>query len=230
MIFTPEKFFDLNETEHRSMFFRNERVWDVIKEIEEYLKVVLVPELRGPMIGLPNIGDKVFVGKGTVVEPGVYIKGPAWIGENSVIRQGAYIRENVIIGNNCTVGNSCEIKNSILFNGAQVPHFNYVGDSILGHKAHLGAGVILSNVRLDNKNVTVKHGDKKIDSGLRKFGAIIGDHCEIGCNSVLNPGSVLGKKCMLYPLTSWTGFLAEGSKVKTVQKQEIIEAVKKTEW
>src|SRR5690606_1981089 len=121
------------------------------------------------------------------------------------IRNGCYIRENVIVGNGCVLGNSTELKNCIILNEAQVPHFNYVGDSILGYKSHLGAGVILSNVKLDRGEITVATPDGLVPTGLKKFGAIVGDRVEIGCNSVLNPGSVIGRDCIIYPGTQWKG-------------------------
>ena len=128
------------------------------------------------------------------------IKGPAWIGEDCQIRNGCYIRENVIIGNGVVAGNSCEFKNCLVFDKANVPHFNYVGDSILGYQAHLGAGAILSNVKLDHTPISVVEPDGNVvTTGLRKFGAIVGDHAELGCNSVLSPGSIIGRRSIVYP-------------------------------
>ncbi|MBU6410383.1 MAG: UDP-N-acetylglucosamine diphosphorylase, partial [Verrucomicrobia bacterium] len=135
-------------------------------------------------------------------------------GENCRIRHNAYIRENVIVGNDCVIGNSCELKNSMLFNGAQVPHFNYVGDSILGSGAHLGAGVKLSNYKLFAGNITVEVEGAPLDTGLRKFGALIGDGAEIGCNAVLNPGSVVGRGAVIYPNVFWRGTLPARSIAK----------------
>ncbi len=135
------------------------------------------------------------------------IIGPVWIGANTEIRPGAFIRGNVIVGEGCVIGNACEFKTALLLNGVQVPHFSYVGDSVLGNKAHLGAGVICSNLRLDQKPVTVRTADAVYETGLRKFGAILGDAAEVGCNAVLNPGSVLGKRALVSPTTSFTGYL-----------------------
>ena len=134
----------------------------------------------------------MFIGEGTIIEHGAMIKGPAWIGANCHVRNGCYVRENVIVGDDAVLGNSCEFKNCLLFDGVQVPHFNYVGDSILGYKSHLGAGAILSNVKLDHGEIVIETDGGKVNSGLRKFGAILGDHAEIGCNAVLNPGSIIG--------------------------------------
>lgn len=139
------------------------------------------------------------------------IAGPAWIGEGTEIRPGAYIRGNVIVGAGCVLGNSCEFKNSLLMDGVDVPHFSYVGDSILGNQAHLGAGVILSNLRLDKKSVRVKLPDRtRVDTGLRKFGAIVGDEAEVGCNAVLNPGTILGRRSLVFPLAAFGGVLPAG--------------------
>ena len=152
--------------------------------------------------------------------PTAYINGPTIIGEDAEIRHCAFIRGNAIIGNNSVVGNSTELKNVILFNGVQVPHYNYVGDSILGYKSHMGAGSITSNVKSDKKLVVVKNGNKSIETGLKKFGAMIGDNVEVGCGSVLNPGSVIGKNTNIYPLSSVRGVVLENSIYKN--KNEII--------
>ena len=168
------------------------------------------------------IGEPVFIGEGTMVEDGAMIKGPAIIGRNCQIRHNAYIREDVIIGDNCVIGNACEFKNALLFNDCQVPHFNYVGDSILGHKAHLGAGVILSNFKSLKGHVSVQHDGKKLDTGLRKFGALLGDGADIGCNSVLNPGSIIGRGSVIYPCTNWRGVLPPDSIAKNRSAVEVV--------
>lgn len=222
-MFAAADFLDLTHTQHTVLFPQDEPVWTALSRIESYLDFRLVREIRTQLPQGVYYSDDVFIDEGTVVEPNVVIKGPAWIGKNCQIRSGAYIRENVIVGNGVTLGNSCEFKNCIIFDGCEVPHFNYVGDSILGHKAHLGAGVILSNVRLDRKPVTVQAEDEAISSGLRKFGAIIGDHAEIGCNSVLNPGSIIGRRSVVYPLSSFSGVLPADRILKTRQSQSVIE-------
>jgi NDP-sugar pyrophosphorylase family protein len=168
------------------------------------------------------IGEQVFVGEGTVIEDGVMIKGPAMIGRNCQIRHNAYIREQVIIGDNCIVGNSCEVKNSLLFNEAAAPHFNYIGDSVLGYKAHLGAGVKISNVKLAPGNVTVEIEGRPFDTGLRKFGALLGDHSEVGCNAVLNPGSIIGRGALIYPNANWRGFLPANLIAKNKAAVEVV--------
>ncbi|HEX7617301.1 MAG TPA: DapH/DapD/GlmU-related protein, partial [Verrucomicrobiae bacterium] len=155
-MFKPADLFDLKQTEHAAIFDGCKFAWDALKKIEGYIAASLKPELRNKCEGRAFIGERVFIGEGTVLEDGVMIKGPAIIGKNCQIRHNAYLRENVIIGDGCVVGNSSELKNALLFNGAQVPHYNYVGDSILGHKAHLGAGVKISNVKLMPGNVEVE--------------------------------------------------------------------------
>lgn len=222
-MFGANDLFDLSKTAHTALFEGCEHAWDALKKIKEYVKDNVNPELNNVCDGTAWIGEDVFIGKGTRIDDGVMIKGPAIIGENCEIRHGAYIRENAIIGDNCVIGNSSEIKNSLLFNGCQVPHFNYVGDSILGHKAHLGAGVVLSNLKVVAGNVIIKHDGQEIDTGLRKFGAMIGDQVDIGCNSVLNPGSVIGRNTTMYPCTNWRGIVPADRIVKNQAPIQIVE-------
>lgn len=223
MRFSPEEFLDLGHTEHRVIFDNVENVWQALPKIAAYLQFRLKPAIHGKLIGKPFVSNAVFIGKGTVIEHGAMIKGPAWIGENCEIRNGCYIRENVIIGDGVVAGNSCEFKNCLIFDEAQVPHFNYVGDSILGYKAHLGAGVILSNVKLDKAEIVVAGTDgKMLPTGLKKFGAIVGDHAEVGCNTVLSPGSVIGRNSILYPGTQWRGVLGENRIAKIRQQVEVV--------
>ncbi len=151
-MFAPADFLDLEHTAHPKLFENQNYVWDALKQIASYLQFRLKPAILGELMGKPFISNHVFIGRGTVVEQGAVLKGPAWIGENCRIRSGCYVRENVIAGDGVVMGNSCEFKNCILFDEVQVPHFNYVGDSILGHHAHLGAGVILSKNRLQRGN------------------------------------------------------------------------------
>jgi UDP-N-acetylglucosamine diphosphorylase / glucose-1-phosphate thymidylyltransferase / UDP-N-acetylgalactosamine diphosphorylase / glucosamine-1-phosphate N-acetyltransferase / galactosamine-1-phosphate N-acetyltransferase len=220
-MFKPSDLFDLAQTEHAAIFEGCEHAWDALKKIKDYIGQRVKPALRNTCIGTAWIGDLVFIGEGTVLEDGVMIKGPAIIGRNCQIRHNAYLREDVIVGDGCVLGNSCEFKNALLFNNAQVPHFSYVGDSILGHKAHLGAGVKISNLKLTPGNIAVEWEKKGIDTGLRKFGAMIGDRAEIGCNAVLNPGSVLGRDSLVYPNTNWRGVLASKHIAKNRAEVEI---------
>jgi NDP-sugar pyrophosphorylase family protein len=220
-MFKPTDLFDLGQTEHAALFEGCEHGWDALKKIKDYLKARLRPELRNRCDGKAFIGPDVFIGEGTVVEDGAMIKGPAIIGRNCQIRHNAYFREDVIVGDGCVVGNSCELKNALIFNNCEVPHFNYVGDSILGYKAHLGAGVVLSNVKVIKGNVAVEFEGKRIDTGLRKFGALIGDYGQIGCNAVLNPGSIVGRNSVIYPCVNWRGVLPADSVAKNKAAVEI---------
>jgi UDP-N-acetylglucosamine diphosphorylase / glucose-1-phosphate thymidylyltransferase / UDP-N-acetylgalactosamine diphosphorylase / glucosamine-1-phosphate N-acetyltransferase / galactosamine-1-phosphate N-acetyltransferase len=206
-MFKPADLFDLNQTEHAAIFDGCKFTWDALKKIEGYLAANLKPARHNSGAGRAFIGEKVFIGEGTIIEDGAMIKGPAIIGKNCQIRHNAYLRENVIIGDNCVVGNSTEIKNSLLFNHAVAPHYNYVGDSILGHKAHLGAGVKISNFKMFPGNIEVEMDGQPFDTGLRKFGALLGDGAEVGCNAVLNPGSILGRGAVVYPNVFWRGIL-----------------------
>jgi UDP-N-acetylglucosamine diphosphorylase / glucose-1-phosphate thymidylyltransferase / UDP-N-acetylgalactosamine diphosphorylase / glucosamine-1-phosphate N-acetyltransferase / galactosamine-1-phosphate N-acetyltransferase len=222
-MFEPARYLDLGRTDHQEIFENIDLVWQVLPKIGGYLKSHLKPAVNATLVGAPYIGENVFIGKGTIVEHGAMIKGPAWIGEGCEIRNGCYIRENVIIGNGVVAGNSCEFKNCLIFDEAQIPHYNYVGDSILGHKAHLGAGVILSNVKLDRKEVAVIGPDgKSYLTGLRKFGAILGDSAEVGCNSVLSPGSLIGRSAIVYPGAQWRGVLPEAHIAKIRQSFDIV--------
>lgn len=221
-MFKPTDLFDLSQTEHAGIFDGCELAWDVLSKIKEYLAGHLRPELRNLCQGRAYIGKDVFIGEGTIVEDGVMIKGPAIIGRNCQIRHNAYIREDVIVGDHCVLGNSCEFKNVLLFNNCQVPHFSYVGDSVFGFKAHLGAGVKISNVKLVPGNVTVEVDGVPKDTGLRKFGALLGDHTDIGCNSVLNPGSIIGRGSVIYPNTNWRGILPPNHIAKNRAPVEVV--------
>ncbi|HHV60354.1 MAG TPA: UDP-N-acetylglucosamine pyrophosphorylase [Clostridiaceae bacterium] len=210
--------FDLNETIAGSIFDGKEYPWEALRDIQKFILEL------GQNLGrdFDRVEEDIWIGRGTFVERTAFIKGPAIIGFECEIRHAAYLRGNVIIGNNSVVGNSTEIKNSILFNKVQVPHFNYVGDSILGYKAHFGAGVILSNVKSDKTPVKVRvREDLCLETGLRKFGAMIGDCVEIGCNSVVNPGTIIGRGSRIYPLTSVRGVIPEKRIVKN--NGEIVE-------
>ncbi len=213
---------DLAHFEHAALFDGCEFPWQALSRIKDYLRQHLKPANHAQFIGTPFVGKDVFVGEGTVIEAGAFIQGPAIIGRDCEIRSGAYLRNHVIAGDGCVLGNSCEFKNAVLLDGAQVPHFNYVGDSILGHEAHLGAGVICSNLKSLPGNVAVTWEGRTVDTGLRKFGAIVGDHADVGCNCVLNPGSVIGRHSVLYPSINWRGVCPANSVVKLRQEQQII--------
>ncbi len=222
-MFQPADLFDLSQTEHAALFQGCRYAWEALKRIKPYLKANLRPGLHHQCQGAAFIGEQVFIGEGTVVEDGAMIKGPAIIGRNCQIRHNAYIREDVIIGDNCVVGNASEVKNALFFNHAVTPHFNYIGDSILGFKAHLGAGVKISNVKLVPGNILVEVEGQTLDTGLRKFGALLADQAEVGCNAVLNPGSIIGRNSVVYPNVNWRGILPAGRIAKNKAQQEIIE-------
>ncbi len=222
----PEHFLNLEETEHACLFTDLSRVWEGLKGLKDYVAKNVRPEQLHTTVGQPGfIGENVFIGEGTVIEPGATILGPAIIGKNCQIRANAYIRENVIIGDHCVVGNATEIKHSILFNHAVAPHFNYVGDSILGFHAHLGAGVKISNFKLTQDTIFVDDVDvhgMPIDTGMRKLGAVIGDYGEVGCNAVLNPGSLIGRHSIVYPNVCWRGILPDNMIVKNRAEQDVV--------
>jgi UDP-N-acetylglucosamine diphosphorylase / glucose-1-phosphate thymidylyltransferase / UDP-N-acetylgalactosamine diphosphorylase / glucosamine-1-phosphate N-acetyltransferase / galactosamine-1-phosphate N-acetyltransferase len=221
-MFKPADLFDLSQTDHAALFDGCQFAWDALKKIRPYVEAQVRPNgAKFARAGI-TIGPNVFIGEGTVIEDGVLIKGPAIIGKNCEIRHNAYIRDHVIIGDGCTIGNSTELKNALLFNKAVAPHFNYIGDSILGCKAHLGAGVILSNFKSLPGNITIDINGTPVDTGLRKFGALLGDNAEIGCNCVLNPGSIIGRGSVVYGGTNWRGILPANMIVKNKAAQEIV--------
>ncbi len=217
-MFAPHDLFDLTQFPFPQLFAGCRSAWETLGQIGDFTKRHLQPGNHGRITGTPYIAPDVFIGEGTTIEHGAVIKGPTIIGKNCEIRSSAYVRGNVIIGDGCVLGNASEFKNAVLFNGAQVPHFSYVGDSILGHKAHLGAGVILSNLKSTKGNVTVDGHD----TGLRKFGALIGDSADIGCNCVLTPGSVIGRGSVLYPNVLWRGVCPPDSIVKLRQAHDVV--------
>ena len=218
-MFRAEDYLDFSQFTFPELFEGCENVWEALPKITAVVVERLRPGNAGTLIGTPFIAHDVQIGEGTVIEHGAVVKGPSIIGANCEIRAGAYIRGNVIVGDDCVLGNTSEFKNCVLFNGAQVPHFSYVGDSILGYKAHLGAGVILSNFKSTAGNVKVgKH-----DTGLSKFGAVVGDHADIGCNSVLSPGSIIGRRTIFYPNVLWRGVCAADHIVKLRQEHLIVE-------
>lgn len=194
-----ENLFDLNETIAKDIFNGVTYPWEVLPKINDFI-IQLGNKLD--LNEYDKIGEDVWIAKSATVAPTAYIHGPAIIGKNAEIRHCAFIRGKAIVGEGAVVGNSTELKNVILFNKVQVPHYNYVGDSILGYKAHMGAGSITSNVKSDKKLVVVKNDTERIETGLKKFGAILGDKVEVGCGSILNPGSVIGKNTNIYPLSS----------------------------
>ena len=201
----------LDRTIARGVFNDLAYPWEALQKIKEYILAL------GPTLNLAEFGQRspgVWVHKTAVIYPTAYIDGPCIIDAGAEVRHCAFIRGSAIVGKHAVVGNSTELKNVILFDAVQVPHYNYVGDSILGFKAHMGAGAITSNVKSDKTIVRVKAPGVDIDTGLKKFGAILGDHVEIGCNSVLNPGSIIGRNATVYPTSCVRGVLAANTILK----------------
>ena len=206
--FTISNMLDLNETIAAELFEGKTYPWEVLPEIGEF--IIKLGKTLDPS-EYEKKGENVWIAKSATVAPTASITGPAIIGREAEVRHCAFIRGKAIVGEGAVVGNSTELKNAVLFNKVQVPHYNYVGDSILGYKAHMGAGSITSNVKSDKKLVVVKDGRERIETGLKKFGAMLGDHVEVGCGTILNPGSVVGPHTNIYPLSSVRGFVPGGS-------------------
>lgn len=212
---------NINETISKELFKNYQYPWEVLPKIKDFI-IELGKKLNKQEY--EELGKNIWVHKSAKIAKTVEIIGPCIIDENAELRHSAFIRENVIIGKNTVVGNSTELKNAILFNNVQVPHYNYVGDSILGFKSHLGAGAIISNLKADKTEVKIKGEDFVIETNLKKFGAIIGDESEIGCSSVLNPGTIIGKNTSIYPLCSVRGIVGKNSIYKN--ERTIIEKSK----
>ncbi|MBO6132714.1 MAG: UDP-N-acetylglucosamine pyrophosphorylase [Lachnospiraceae bacterium] len=203
--------YDLNETMAASFLGGFTYPWEALNGIGEMI-IGLIPALDHSIYEeRREYGENVWIARSAVVYPSACIKGPCIIGERSEVRHSAFIRGKALVGNYCTVGNSTELKNVILFNHVQVPHFNYVGDSILGYYSHMGAGAIASNVKADKKNIVIKMGDEAVETGLKKIGALLGDYVEVGCNSVLNPGTVVGRHTNIYATSNVRGIIPPDS-------------------
>lgn len=210
-----EELFDLNQTIAKDLFEGHTYPWEVLPLIGDFI-IELGKTL--PKDEYDLIGENIWAAKSAKIAESASITGPVIIGKNAEIRQCAFIRGKAIIGENAVVGNSTELKNVVLFNNVQVPHYNYVGDSILGYKSHMGAGSITSNVKSDKTLVTINaslYDGTKIETGLKKMGAVLGDFVEVGCNSVLNPGTVIGRQTNIYPISSVRGYVPPNSIVKT---------------
>ena len=197
------------------LFEASEYPWQMLPKIKDYIKCLIEKGIEGYTL----YAKDVLVGENVKIYPNTTIEGPTIIGSGTEIRPGAFIRGSVITGENCVIGNSSEIKNSILLDKVQVPHYNYVGDSVLGNRAHMGAGSICSNLKADGKPVVI-HGEQDYETGLRKIGGILADGADIGCGCVLNPGTVIGKNTSVYPLNSLRGVFPAGCIVK--DKENIV--------
>lgn len=203
---------DLSKTIAAPLFADKTYPWEALAEIRDFI-LALGPTL--PKDEYDQVGEDVWIAKDATIFPSAYIAGPCIIDHGAELRQCAFVRGSAIVGKNAVVGNSCELKNVVLFDQVQTPHFNYVGDSILGYKSHMGAGSITSNVKSDKTLVVVKNGEERIETGRKKFGAILGDHVEVGCNSVLNPGTVIGRNSNIYPVSCVRGVIPENSILKS---------------
>lgn len=212
--------FDLDKTIAKDLFEGAVYPWEVLPKIKEF--IVKLGNTLDPEI-YEKRGEDIWIAKSAKVAPSAYLGGPLIICENAEIRHCAFIRGSAIVGAGAVVGNSTELKNAVLFDGVQVPHYNYVGDSILGYKAHTGAGAITSNLKSDKKLVTVMCDGEKVETGVKKFGAMLGDFADIGCNSVLNPGTVVGRGTRVYPLSMVRGYVPEHSIYKNRNEVVIIE-------
>lgn len=195
----------------KELFEASEYPWEMLPKIKEYILGLINEGIEGYTL----IAEGVLVGENVKIYPTATIEGPTIIGSGTEIRPGAFIRGSVITGEKCVIGNSSELKNCVLLDGVQVPHYNYVGDSVLGNRAHLGAGSICSNLKSDGKNVVI-HGDTEYQTGLRKVGGILADGADVGCGCVLNPGTVIGRGTSVYPRTSVRGVIGEGCIVKSI--------------
>ena len=204
--------YDLSHTAAKDYLSKFTYPWEALKGISEFI-ITLGKSLSKDEYDNPS--ENVWVHKTAKVFPTAYLGAPCIIGANTEVRHGAFIRGSALVGDNCVVGNSVELKNVILFDNVQTPHYNYVGDSILGYKSHMGAGSITSNVKSDKTNVVVKSDDEKIETGIKKIGAMLGDFVEVGCNSVLNPGTVIGRNSNIYPTSCVRGVIPSDSIYKT---------------
>ena len=202
---------DINKIISKDLFKETNYPWEALPYIKDYI-ITLGNNLDKD--NYTEIEEHIWVGSNVEIDKLSTIIAPCIIDDNTIIRPGAYIRGNAIIGKNCVIGNSTEIKNSIIFDNCQLPHYNYVGDSILGYHVHLGAGVILSNLKNDGTNIDIKYKGKKLPTGMCKMGSVIGDSTEVGCNSVLYPGTIIGKNTNIYPLTRVRGIINSNSIVK----------------
>lgn len=218
--FSPNHFFNLGQWAHPSLFKEVHCVWEVFHNLKSYIRSLNLGkiEINIPSgVNLFNV-EQISIGPGTKIEPGSCIIGPCFIGKNCQVRHGAYIRGDVLIGDHCVIGHDTEIKHSICLNGAHAAHFAYIGDTILGNHVNLGAGVKCANLRLNKALIDILYQTQKIPTHLKKLGAIVGDNVQLGCNSVTNPGTLIGKGCLSYPNTTISGYIPSGHVIKPAAK------------
>ncbi len=216
MTLHAQDFFDLLSFQHKLLFEQGEFVWQALAALKEYVDSLVSQSMipffqEGVFLENP---EQIVIGRGTKIECGAYLKGPCWIGEDCLIRHGAYVREYVLTGRGCVIGHATEIKHSILLDDVHAAHFNYVGDSILGNHVNLGAGAKCANFRLDHRNVPIRWENKKLETGLKKFGAILGDHAQLGCNAVTNPGTLLLPNVVCAPCLNISGVVTSSITLK----------------
>ncbi len=220
VVLAPSQFFSLEEFAHASLFEDCQYPWQALERLKKYISALKLGNIQ---IDVPSSvylvhPELITIEAGTIIEPGAYIEGPCVIGKNCIIRHGAYIRGDVVIGNSCVIGHDTEVKHSIFLDSASAAHFNYVGDSILGNRVNLGAGVKCANLRLDHQPIHVLINHERIDTRLHKLGAIVGDGAQVGCNCVINPGTILGRHSFCFPCLNVYGFIPENGKVKPAMK------------
>lgn len=222
-------FFDLNDFPHADLFRAVEYPWLVLNELGVYIQGLTLGNIAGKVMPGAHLihPELISIGQGSIVEPGAYIQGPCWIGKNCVVRHGAYIRGNLLTGDHCVIGHDTEVKNALFLTGAHAAHFAYVGDTILGNKVNLGAGTKCANFKLDQKTIDVQIEGRRLPTQMRKLGALIGDGCQIGCNSVLNPGTLMGKDVNCYPCLNVGGWIPARSVIKPAGKAVIVPYLEK---
>lgn len=221
-MFKATNYFDLENWEHAALFAGVRYVWQALERLEEYIDEQLTPAILGHVEPGAFVSDQVWLGPGAFVERGAYVKGPAIIGAGTVVRHGAYIRESCLIGRNCVVGHATEVKGSIMLDESHAPHFNYVGNSILGRRTNLGAGTRCANMKSDHTNVVVRAAGCSVDTGLSKLGAILGDDVQTGCNVITSPGTLVGPGCRIYAGAILRGVYPPKTLIKVRQVLEAI--------
>lgn len=228
MLLNASQFFELDQYEHKALFEGSLFVWEALAKLDAYFTEFSFSSKAQEYPGVTFVNPEcIHIGLGTLIEPGAYIEGPCIIGEKCSIRHCAYIRKNVIAGNGCVIGHCTELKNVILLNHAHIAHLSYAGDSIFGNHCNLGAGVKCANLKLDESPIVIHHEGKHYATNRRKLGAIIGDGTQLGCNSVTNPGTLIGKRTHMYPCTNFGGIAPEDALIRSESRAVIIQKTSK---